>query len=78
MLLGHAVTLTFKKNDLNVGRDTLSQYDDHLCKQCTNRLQLRKLLAGHKFALMSCCDLDLQGSSLNVALVMSSQYGDHS
>ena len=25
-----------------------------------------------------CCDPDLQGSSLNVALDMSSQYGDHS
>ena len=34
--------------------------------------------AGHDFAVRSCCDLNLQGSSLNVALHTSSQYGDHS
>jgi len=32
----------------------------------------------HNFAVRSCCDLDLQGSSLNVALDTTSQYGDHS
>jgi len=35
-------------------------------------------LAGHVFAVKACCDLDLQGSSLNVALDTSSHYGDHS
>jgi len=42
------------------------------------RLQITKLWAGHHFAVWSCYDLDLQGSSLYVALDTSSQYGDHS
>ena len=42
------------------------------------RLQITKLWAGHEFAVRSCCDLDLQGSSLNVAIDTSSQNGDHS
>jgi len=41
------------------------------------RLQKTKLYAGHNFAARSCCDLDLQGSDLNDACDMSSQYGDH-
>ena len=41
-------------------------------------LQITKLWVGHDFAVRSCCDLDLQGSSLNVALDTSSKYGDHS
>jgi len=36
-----------------------------------------KLWAGHYFAARSCCDLDLQGSSPNVANDTLSQYGDH-
>ena len=36
------------------------------------------LWAGQDFAVRSCCDLDLQGSSLNVEMDTSSQYGDHS
>ena len=36
-----------------------------------------KLWAGHDFAAMSCCDLDLQGSDPNFACDKSSQYGDH-
>jgi len=32
MLKGQAVTLTFK-SDPKIVRDTLSQYDDHLCKK---------------------------------------------
>ena len=41
-------------------------------------IQITKLLAGHDYAVRSCCDLDLQGSSLNVALDTLSQYGDYS
>ena len=65
MLKGHAVTLTFKKQPKCSG-DT-SQYDDHLRKKNDKiRLQITKLQAGHDFAVRSCCDLDLQGSSLNL------------
>ena len=66
------------KRDPNVLRDMLSQYDNHLYKKCKIWLQITKLWAGHNFAVRSCCDLDLQGSNLNVALDTSSQYGDHS
>jgi len=34
-------------------------------------------MAGHEFTVRSCCDLDLQGSSQNVACDKSSQYVDH-
>jgi len=34
-------------------------------------------MTGHVFVARSCCDLDLQGSHLNVACDMSSQYGDY-
>ena len=40
-------------------------------------LQITKLWAGHDFAARSRCDLDLQGSYLNLARYMSTQYGDH-
>jgi len=39
---------------------------------------MTKLWAGHDFSVRYSCDLDLQDSSLNVALDTSSQYGDHS
>ena len=38
---------------------------------------MTKLWAKHDFAERSCCDLDLQGSSQNVAHDTLSQYGDH-
>ena len=38
---------------------------------------MMKLWAGHDFASRSCCDLDLQGSHLNVARHTATQYGDH-
>ena len=44
---------------------------------CKIRLQIKKLWAGHVFAAMSCCDIDLQGSDPNVVCDMASQYGNH-
>ena len=41
------------------------------------RFQITKLWAGHIFTARSCCDLDLQGSDLNIACDMASQYGDN-
>jgi len=38
---------------------------------------MTKLWAGHDYYDRSCCDLDLQGSSPNVAPDMFSQNGDH-
>ena len=59
--------------------DTSSQHGDHLCEIVFKiGLQITKLWAGHDYAERSCCDRDLQGSSLNVALDTSFQYGDHS
>jgi len=67
MLKGHAVTLTLK-SDPNVARDMLSNMMIIYVKKCKIRLKITKLWAGHDFAVRSCCDIDLQGSSLNVAL----------
>jgi len=40
-------------------------------------LKITKLWAGHDFAAMSYCDLDLQGSDQIAVRDMSSHYGDH-
>jgi len=47
------------------------------CKMTKIRFQITKLWAGHIFTARSCCDLDLQGSDLNIACDMASQYGDN-
>jgi hypothetical protein len=54
-----------------------SQYGDHFCEIVSKSDLIMKLWTGHDFAARSCCDLDLQGSNLNVACDTSSQYGDH-
>jgi len=41
------------------------------------RLKITKLLAKHEVSTRSCCDLDLQGSDLNVARDTLSRYVDH-
>ena len=53
------------------GSDTSSQYGDHFCLVIVKSDLKNKLWAGHVFASMSWCDLDLQCSDQNVAWDMS-------
>jgi len=73
LLQGHAVTLTVKE----VTRQVISIWWSFLWNSFKIKLHKTKLWGRHDFAARSCCDLDLQGSDLNLAHDLSSQYGVH-